>query len=151
VTTVRARLKQFDDARPATLAARRAEEAAARATLMPRKAMRSKYHATPTVAEGIRFGSKLEARRFTQLRILQAAGDVLYFIRQPRFDLAPGVQYVADFLVVWRETNAMSTKVSVTVEDTKGVETAMFRMKLKLMAEAYPNVTVRVLTRKDLR
>ena len=102
-----------------------------------------KYHATRAEVGGSKFGSKLEARRGGQLQTLAAAGDVAWFIRQPRFDLAPGVQYVADFLIVWRSG-------AVAVEDCKGVETAMFRTKMRLMAEKWPNVVVTVLTRKDV-
>lgn len=99
-----------------------------------------KYRNEPITVAGIHFASKLEAERFDQLRLFQQAGEVSWFIRQPRFDLAPGVQYVADFLVVWMDGR-------VQIDDVKGMETPAFRMKRKLMAERYPNVTITILTK----
>ena len=36
----------------------------------------SKYHNTKTVADGIKFDSKLEAERYAQLKILERAGSM---------------------------------------------------------------------------
>lgn len=105
---------------------------------------RPKYRNIPRVVDGKRFDSKLEANRYEQLKLLQLAGEVKWFIRQPRFELAGGITYIADYLVHWDNLN-------VTVEDVKGMETKDFKLKKKLMAEAYPNVDLRILTKADIR
>ena len=38
--------------------------------------MYRKYHNTKTVADGIKFDSKLEAERYAQLKILERAGVI---------------------------------------------------------------------------
>lgn len=35
-----------------------------------------KYHAKPTTVDGIRFASKAEARRYSELRLLEKAGEI---------------------------------------------------------------------------
>lgn len=95
----------------------------------------SKYRAIPTLVDGIRFASKAEAARYTELKQLQADGQIQWFIRQPSFDLPAGLRYVADFLIRW-------TDGSVSVEDVKGVETDVFKMKRKLFEAQYQNLTI---------
>ena len=102
-----------------------------------------KYRNDPTLVDGLRFASKLEARRYGELRDLQAAGVVAWFIRQPSFDLPGGVRYRADFLVVWSD--------HVTVEDCKGMETPVFKLKRRLFEDSYPKASLRLITRKDVR
>ena len=105
----------------------------------------SKYRARPHVVDGIRFASSLEARRYQELGQLQKAGVVLWFIRQPSFDLGAGVRYVADFLVVYA---GMLQRISV--EDCKGFKTPVFKVKEKLFRERYPAVQLRLVTAADL-
>lgn len=115
-----------------------------------------KYRNTATVVHGLRFDSKLEARRYGELVDLQADGLIAWFIRQPSFDLAGGIRYRADFLVVWNNLKPYSPVVmqpgtAVSVEDCKGVETPAFKLKRKLFLEAYPLAELRILTAKDVR
>lgn len=90
----------------------------------------SKYHAVPAVVDGKRFDSRLEARRYEALLLLWKAGEILWFIRQVPFDLPGGRKYRADFLIVWKDQR-------VTVEDTKGVDTAMSKLKRDQVQELY--------------
>jgi hypothetical protein len=118
---------------------------------------RPKYRNQAELVDGIRFASKLEAARYCELKLMQAAGVVDYFVRQPRFDLGGGVQYVADFLVVHREHCRVhggdlgAPYTTVVVEDCKGVATPLFTTKLKLLQDRYPRLRFRLLTRKDVR
>lgn len=50
-------------------------------------AKRHKYGAKPTVVDGIRFHSQAEARRYSELKLLEKAGEVKRVEVQPRFDL----------------------------------------------------------------
>lgn len=45
--------------------------------------MYRKYHNTKTVADGIKFDSKLEAERYAQLKILERAGVIRELELQP--------------------------------------------------------------------
>ena len=57
-----------------------------------------KYRAEPTVVDGIRFDSKLEARYYEQLKIRQAGGEVVGFLRQVPIHLPGKTKLVVDFL-----------------------------------------------------
>ena len=96
---------------------------------------KNKYHAIPTVIDGIRFASKSEAKRYGQLKLLQMAGEIRWFTCQVPFQLGAGVRYVSDFLIVY-------TDGRVEVEDVKGVETAMFKVKRRLFESAYQPLVV---------
>lgn len=92
---------------------------------------RSKYGAVATYVDGLRFASKREAHRYMSIKLRMEAGRVLWFCRQPRFGLPGGVEYVADFLVVWQDGQ-------VTVEDSKGVRTKEYRLKKRQVEALYP-------------
>lgn len=80
--------------------------------------------------DGIRFHSKAEARRYSELRLLERAGEITGLKLQERFDMIiEGVlicRYHADFSYSDRSGQRI-------VEDVKGVLTAEFRLKSKLM------------------
>ena len=112
---------------------------------------KSKYRNVPTVIDGLRFSSKAEAARYNELKLLQTANQVRWFIRQPRFDLGNDITYVADFLVVWEANERSFEPVSVTVEDVKGVETDVFKLKRKLFEAQYGELTLITKRRKLTR
>ena len=93
--------------------------------------LRHKFRAKPQELDGIKFASKKEAKRYLELKMLQASGDVLFFLRQVPFHLQGGVKYVADFLVFW-------SNGEVTIEDVKGLKTPMYNTKKKQVEVAYP-------------
>ena len=90
----------------------------------------SKYHAQPTVVNGIRFDSKREAERYLELKVL-VQGDVEV---HPRFPL-----YVGDVLIATYEADFRyeTPDGEVVVEDVKGVKTAVYRLKKKLVEVLY--------------
>jgi len=99
-----------------------------------------KYRNTPTVIGAEKYRSKREARRHQDLLLLQRAGHIADLLREVPYQLAPGVKiegeararpavrYVADF--IYRD---MRTGL-VVVEDAKGVQTDVYRLKKHLMA-----------------
>jgi len=96
--------------------------------------MTSKYHNQRTVAGGVSFASRGEARRWRSLVLLQQAGEIFNLERQVRFQLlCCGVklgQYIADF--------TYCTKVGeYVVEDFKGYRTPMYRWKKKHLQAQY--------------
>jgi hypothetical protein len=99
----------------------------------------TKYKAKPVTIDGIRFASQAEGRRYGVLKLLERAGQITDLELQPVFVLAAGVKvpgelrkrpalrYVADFAY----TDRYGLRV---VEDCKGVETPVFRIKRHLLA-----------------
>lgn len=103
--------------------------------------MTSKYRAEPCVIDGIRFASKLEGRRYQQLKLMERAGQITHLDRQVKYPLKAGKHgvkigdYVADF--VYRDLGG-----SEIIEDAKGVLTPLCRWKLKHMAAQGDTVTL---------
>lgn len=108
---------------------------------------RHKYNARRVTVDGYTFDSKAEARRYNQLRLLQRAGDIADLELQPSFELQPGftdasgkrqraIRYVADFAYTLPDGRRV-------VEDVKGVETAVFKLKRKLFLFTYPDLELR--------
>jgi len=98
----------------------------------------TKYNNQITYVDGIRFASIAEAERYKALKLLKAAGEVKGFDLQPSFIIGPDMRYIADFIVCGKDGK-------VWVEDVKGVETAVFKVKRKLWEERYPWMELRVL------
>lgn len=91
---------------------------------------RSKYRAVRTTIDGITFASRAEARRYQELRLLEKAGTITDLELQPKFDLVVGgvkvCRYVGDFAYTARDGRPV-------LEDVKGVKTAVYRLKAKLL------------------
>lgn len=109
----------------------------------------TKYNNSKTIVDGIEFSSKKEAKRWQELKWLEAAGEIYDLKRQVRFELIPAqreperitkrgsvvkgkcierkVEYIADFVYKRTETDEM------VVEDTKGIRTKDYVIKRKLM------------------
>ncbi len=95
-----------------------------------------KYGATATVVDGIRFDSKLEARRWGELKLLEKGKLIADLERQVRIDLhAMGgtkiCVYVADFRYFDMENGG------VVVEDCKGFKTDVYKLKAKWFKAEY--------------
>jgi hypothetical protein len=117
-----------------------------RRSLMPEAAgsrATSKYSAKAIIVDGWRFDSKLEARRYGQLQLLQAAGQIRYVLRQVPFWIAPRVRYVVDFGVCQLDW-------TIRWEDVKGVLTDTSRTKIATVERLY-GIEIHLLTREDLR
>jgi hypothetical protein len=95
------------------------------------KTIKHKFGAVRCEREGIKFPSMLERNYYDQLKYRQNAGDVLFFLRQPSFDLPGKVRYVADFLVFLKDG-------TVEFVDTKGKDTPVSIAKRKMVEDLYP-------------
>ena len=99
-----------------------------------------KYNARKTVVDGITFDSKKEAQRYSELKLMEKAGEIFYLELQPRFLLQDKfrykgaafrkVEYIADF----RYTDKTGATV---VEDVKGYKTETYNIKKKLLLFQY--------------
>jgi hypothetical protein len=107
-------------------------------------AKKHKYRAKPKIVDGIRFASTAEARRYQELKHLQAAGEIKDLELQPVYPLmAPGRgaggpyervhlgNYIADFRYRRGRTGIL------VVEDVKGVKTPLYRWKKKHVEAQY--------------
>lgn len=97
---------------------------------------RSKYRNKKVVVDGIEFDSKKEARRYSELLLLERAGAIQDLKSQVKFELIPSQRYdgkvierpchyIADF--TYQENGFL------VVEDTKGLKTKDYIIKRKLM------------------
>lgn len=107
----------------------------------------SKYHAKKVMVDGVMFDSVREARRWSELKILEKAGIITDLQRQVPFTLIPSqpvfdpitgkkvgterpVKYIADFVYYTQG----GYKV---VEDTKGMRTKDYIIKRKLLLHKF--------------
>ena len=117
----------------------------------------SKYHAKKTEVDGIVFDSLKEAKRYQQLKLMEKAGIICNLKRQVKYELVPAqymngkcieraVTYTSDFeydeLIKARQRTVMVYDDSKTigrhiVEDVKGVQTDVYKIKRKLMLHKY--------------
>lgn len=102
----------------------------------------NKYHAEKTVVDGIEFDSAKEARRWSDLFLMQKAGEIVDLSRQVEYELIPkqarsdgrserAVKYIADF--VYTRTSDGETVVEDVKGYKKGQAYAVFAIKRKLM------------------
>lgn len=99
-----------------------------------------KFGAVHTEVDGISFASKAEARRYGELKLMERAGKITDLRLQPRFDLKMvrlagmgGTEIVAVYVA-----DASYTERGVfTVEDTKGMETPLYKLKKKMFEAQY--------------
>lgn len=98
---------------------------------------RSKYNAVKSVVDGITFDSKLEAKRYSDLKILQRLGEISNLRLQVPYPIIVNevsiCKYIADFVYI---KNGIEI-----VEDAKGVRTKEYMLKKKLML-AIHNITI---------
>jgi hypothetical protein len=104
--------------------------------------MTHKYGAKKTEVDGIWFDSKAEAGRYKELKLLQAAGEIVRFELQPKFVVIPAYRhpvtkkkiaathYSADFRVYYPDGR-------VEVEDVKGYKTPVYALKKKLVESIF--------------
>lgn len=101
---------------------------------------KSKYGNTRTEYNGILYDSAKEAGRALQLDMLQRAGKVSNVKRQVSIPLmVNGVKvatYRADFIYTDNETGVQ------VIEDVKGYETAIFKLKKKILEANGYKITI---------
>ena len=100
--------------------------------LMPPKAR--KYSNEKVTIDGWTFDSKLEGRRYQELKLLKAAGKVRYFLCQVPFRLPGHVIFRVDFMIQWG-TGLFDG--GITYEDAHGADTRLKTLKLKQVKELY--------------
>jgi hypothetical protein len=133
----------------------------------------NKYHAKKSKIDGILFDSHAEAMRYAELKLMKQAGIVKNIECQPVFELqrayrrcpackgrwgiiheeqlsvnvcpicktktplTRSIVYRADFRITYADGHQ-------EIEDVKGMETALFKLKRKLFEYKFPELTLKI-------
>lgn len=110
---------------------------------------RHKYGAKRTRVGPYVFDSKAEAERYKELHILVQGNIISRLELQPVFLLQESfmhngkrirsIKYIADFKYITALPNGQ-----IVVEDVKGMETPVFKMKRKMFLKRYSNIELRI-------
>ena len=95
-----------------------------------------KYRNKPCVIDGIRFDSKKEAARYSELKLLEKAGDIQHLTLQPKFGFAVDgeiLKYKSGRPVIYKADFSYWQDGKEVVEDVKGVRTPAYRLKWAMM------------------
>lgn len=98
---------------------------------------RNKYRAVKTTIDGIIFDSKAEAKRYSFLKLRERAGEIANVELQKPFILTAGKanQVVATYKADFAYDDLTSGEY--VVEDVKGVDTPVSRLKRKFVKALY--------------
>ena len=107
----------------------------------------NKYRNKKVQVDMYAFDSIAESRRYKELKLLEKAGEISELTLQPRFLLQEAfrkngksyrkIEYVADFQYI--------EKGKTIVEDVKGIQTEVFKIKHKLFKKMYPGMELRII------
>jgi len=100
-----------------------------------------KYNAKPTKVDGVRYDSKKEALYAKQLKIRQAAGEILFYLEQVPFSLPGGIKYRLDFMEFHAPKDGDQGDVIFT--EVKGYMTSLARSKISMVEDLY-NISINI-------
>ena len=110
--------------------------------------MQSKYNNKKTQVDMYVFDSAKEAKRYKELKLLERAGKIRNLELQPHFLLQDSfkkngrtyrkIEYIADFKYI--------ENGRTIVEDVKGLQTDVFKLKHKLFEKIYPELELKIIT-----
>ena len=106
-----------------------------------------KYRNKKVIVDEKEFDSKREGNRYKELKLLERAGEIKDLELQPRFLLQDSfkkngrtfrkIEYVADFKYI--------ENGKTIVEDVKGIQTDVFKLKHKIFEKVYPDLELRII------
>ena len=101
----------------------------------------NKYRNIKTMYNGVLYDSMREASYAQELDLRVRAKDIITWSGQPKFPIVVNGQkictYIADFEVINKDG-------SVDYIDVKGVSTAVFKLKWKLVKALYPGMNFKI-------
>lgn len=107
----------------------------------------NKYRNKKVIVEDYVFDSIAESQRYKELKLLERAGKIKKLKLQPRFLLQDSfrkngktyrkIEYVADFQYI--------ENGKTIVEDVKGIQTDVFKLKHKIFEKVYPDLELRII------
>ena len=109
--------------------------------------MQNKYKNQKTQMDMYVFDSAKEAQRYRELKLLERAGEISNLELQPRFLLQESfkkngkiyrkIEYIADFKYIEKD--------KTIIEDVKGLQTDVFKIKHKLFEKKYPELELKII------
>ena len=103
----------------------------------------SKYHAIKTEVDGRVFASRAEARRYSELCLLEKAGEIKRLETQPVYPIVVNGKKICTYIADFRYFDSGFSRE--IIEDVKGMKTPVYRLKKKLV-EALYNITITEIT-----
>lgn len=107
----------------------------------------NKYRNKKVIVDDYIFDSIQESKRYKELKILEKSGKIQNLELQPHFLLQESfkkngktyrkVEYIADFKYI--------EKGKTIIEDVKGIQTDVFKLKHKLFEKRYPDLELRII------
>ena len=107
----------------------------------------NKYFNRKIRIDGINFDSKKEGARYCELKMLVKSKKIENLVLQPKFILQKAfrkngkayrkIEYIADFMY--------SQNGKTIVEDVKGIETEVFKIKHKIFEYQYPDYELKII------
>lgn len=107
----------------------------------------SKYRNKKVQVDRYIFDSIRESQRYKELKLLERAGTITDLELQPRFLLQDSfkkngrtfrkIEYIADFKYI--------ENGKTIVEDVKGMQTDVFKLKHKIFEKVYPDLELRII------
>jgi hypothetical protein len=97
----------------------------------------SKYNARKTEIDGFVFDSQAEGRRYSELRLLEKAGEVVDLELQPKYKIVIRGKDICTYIADFRYSLKRPGGYVEVVEDVKGFRTAVYRLKKKLVEATY--------------
>ena len=107
----------------------------------------NKYRNKKVIVDDYIFDSIQESKRYKELKLLLRAGQIQNLELQPHFLLQEGfkknnkiyrkIEYIADFKYI--------ENGKTIVEDVKGIQTDVFKIKHKLFEKIYPDLELRII------
>ena len=107
----------------------------------------NKYKNRKVIVDDYIFDSIQESRRYKELKLLLRAGQIKDLELQPHFLLQEGfkkngktyrkIEYIADFKYI--------ENGKTIVEDVKGLQTDVFKIKHKLFEKKYPELELKII------
>ena len=124
---------------------------------------KSKYKAVKTEVDGITFDSKKEAKRYSELKILEKAGHITHLELQPVYSIDINGRHICNYLGDFRyftvrdpnrgtfknEKGELQTATMTqdpegqVLEDCKGFRTDIYKLKKKLVEALYPGTIIK--------
>lgn len=107
----------------------------------------NKYRNRKIIVDDYIFDSIQESKRYKELKLLLRAGEISNLELQPHFLLQDRfkkngktyrkIEYIADFKYI--------ENGKTIVEDVKGIQTEVFKIKHKLFENKYPELELRII------
>jgi hypothetical protein len=94
---------------------------------------RSKYNARKTEVDSHTFDSLAESRRYSELKLLEKAGEISGLELQPRYPIVVNGVKVCEYRADFRYFD----RGQQVVEDVKGFRTDVYQLKKKLVKACY--------------